>query len=569
MFSVEQVLDQYFPNARFRGALAPVLRHLLREQDFQAFARDYPHLRGWDFVEAVLDHFDFGYQVSDREKERIPASGRVVIIANHPIGSLDGLALLKCVGEVRRDVRVVANALLGELAPLKGLMHPVNNLVGRTSREQMEGISRHLEDDGALIIFPAGEVSRLRPQGVRDTHWRSGFLRLAKQSRAPVLPILVQARNSALFYGTSMLYKPLATVLLVREMFAQRHKQATLRIGELIPLQSFEGSQLPLRTQIKLFKKHLYRLGSQKRPLFKTETAIAPREDRQAILDVLSGCEALGRTPDGMAIYLYRHEGDSALMREIGRLRELAFRAVGEGTGRRRDMDRFDSHYLHLVLWDPGRLEVAGAYRLADSRAVLAEQGKDGLYSHSLFNFGADMDEILDQGLELGRSFVQPAYWGKRALDYLWVGIGAFLARHPRYRYLFGPVSLSAQFPPAARDLMVYFYQLYFGSQDGRTRHRRPYLLAAQTLADLTATFSGDDYKADFVLLKDKLAGMGVNIPTLYKQYSELCEPGGVQFLDFGTDPDFGDCIDGMVLVDTHRLKAQKKARYIDRHKAP
>ncbi|EKE68280.1 GNAT family N-acyltransferase [Gallaecimonas xiamenensis] len=563
MFTVEKVLERHFPQLPYKKVLTPVLRQLLHEKDFQDFAQAYPHIKGWDFIEGVLDYFDFGYRVADREKERIPATGRVIIIANHPIGSLDGLALLKLVGEFRRDVKVVANALLSEVEPLRPLLCPVNNMIGSTHKSQFLAIQDHLDQDGAVIIFPAGEVSRLRPQGVRDTRWRAGFLRLARHCKAPLLPLRLEARNSAIFYSTSMLYKPLATTLLVQEMFKQKHKRLQVHVGELIPLSQLEGVQaLPMRTQVKLFKKHLYRLGTPKKLPFKTETAIAQREDRQALMEVLEQCQRLGQTPDGMQIFLYHFASDCPLMREIGRLREIAFRAVGEGTGRRRDTDRFDVDYLHLVLWDPKRLEIAGAYRLADA----AKLGRCGLYSQTLFDYGPDMDPILAEGLELGRSFVQPAYWGKRALDYLWLGIGAFLAQNPQYRYLFGPVSLSANFPPAARDLMVYFYRLYFGKESLSTRHRSPYQLDPSTLADLTATFKGDDYKHDFVLLKDKLASMGVSVPTLYKQYAEVCEPGGVRFLDFGVDPDFGDCVDGLVLVDVEQLKPQKRARYIDAH---
>ncbi|WP_115717402.1 GNAT family N-acyltransferase [Gallaecimonas mangrovi] len=564
MFTVENVLERHFPQLPYKKALTPMLRQLLKEKEFKDFEQQHRHAKGLDFVEEVLNYFDFSYQVADREKERIPATGRVVIIANHPIGTLDGLALLKLVSEVRRDVKVVANAVLSELEPLRSMLCPVNNMAGSTHKSQFQGIQECLHQNQAVIIFPSGEVSRLRPQGVRDTRWRSGFLRLARQSKAPILPIRLEARNSALFYSTSMLYKPLATGLLVQEMFRHRHKKLQVHIGELIPQSQLESIQaLPKRTQVKLFKKHLYRLGSHKRLPFKTETAIASREDRQVLLEVLGHCQLLGQTPDDMQIHLYHYQPDCPLMREIGRLREVAFRAVGEGTGRRRDVDEFDVHYLHLVLWDPKRLEIAGAYRLADANGL----GREGLYSHTLFDYGQDMDPILAQGLELGRSFVQPAYWGKRALDYLWLGIGAFLAQHPQYRYLFGPVSLSANFPPAARDLMVYFYRAYFGQDNLSTHHHTPYQLDAQTLAALTETFKGDDYKHDFTLLKDKLASMGVSVPTLYKQYAELCEPGGVKFLDFGVDPDFGDCVDGLVLVDVSQLKTARRARYIDCHK--
>jgi len=169
------------------------------------------------------------------------------------------------------------------------------------------------------------------------------------------------------------------------------------------------------------------------------------------------------------------------------------------------------------------------------------------------------MQPYFEQGLELGRSFVQPQYWGKRSLDYLWYGIGAFLKNNPQYKYLFGPVSLSNSYPQAAKDLMVQFYQSHFGQNDSLANAKTPCSLSPE----LKDVFPGQDYKAEFTRLKHLLANMGVSVPTLYKQYSELCDAGGVHFLSFNIDPDFNDCIDGLVLTDVSKLKAKKYQRYI------
>lgn len=567
MLNVEQMIEQQLPQVDrqswFYRPVKGFLSYLLHEQDFQNFAKRYPHLQGLEFVEQVLDYFNFSYAARDNELERIPATGRVVIIANHPIGSLDGLALLKLVSEIRPDVKVLANQVLMALPPLHPLLLPVNNMTGGTERRRLDAIAAHLAAEGALILFPAGEVSRLKPNGIRDGKWHSGFLRFASQSKAPILPIYIGGRNSALFYSASMLYKPLSTLLLVKEMFKQQRKSITLRIGESIPFDSFNTLQLELADKVKLFKKHLYRLAKDKAPLFKTQSAIAHPEERAVLKKAVESCQLLGETGDGKKIYLYHHQQSSPVMREIGRLRELAFRAVGEGCGQRRDIDRFDSHYEHLILWDSDDLEIVGAYRFANTARVIAEHGLAGLYTASLFQLSAQMQPYLAQGLELGRSFVQPRYWGKRSLDYLWYGIGAYLKQYPELRYLFGGVSLSNSYPQAARDLMVYFYSLYFQDEQQTAVSNQPYQLPHAILQQLQQHFSGQDYAADFVQLKHLLANMGVSIPTLYKQYSELCEPGGVKFLAFGTDPDFADCIDGLVLVDLTQLKAQKRARYL------
>lgn len=571
MFSVSDVLQKHYPQVAekpllFRS-LSFVLRHLLHERELREFGETCPHLEGLEFIEEVLAFFNFTYFTLDNEKERIPTQGRVVIIANHPIGTLDGLALLKLVSEIRPDTKVVANEMLMAVEQLHNLLLPVNNMQGGTAKEHLRNIQQHLENDGALIIFPAGEVSRLRPQGVRDTRWSHGFIKMAKSACAPILPIFVDGKNSPLFYGISMIYKPLSTLLLIKEMFKQKRKKLPIRIGEIIPFESYSALPLSLAQQCRLFKRHLYRIGTNKKAIFQTQTSIALPEDRQALLHAIaSECETLGETADGKIIYLYQYQGSSPILREIGRLREIAFRAVGEGSNQRRDIDQYDSDYYHLILWDRNDLEIVGAYRFGDAKALIEKRGYAGLYSDSLFDYDYDaMQPYFEQGLELGRSFVQPKYWGKRSLDYLWYGIGAFLKHHPQYRYTFGPVSLSNALPNPAKDLLIYFYQLYFGSSEHIAQSKHPY-----TLPDgLENAFLGNDYKQDFTQLKHLLANMGVGIPTLYKQYTEICEPDGVQFLSFSVDPAFNDCVDGLILADMTRLKEKKRQRYMGTTDSP
>ncbi|MEG3766145.1 lysophospholipid acyltransferase family protein [Alteromonas sp. 14N.309.X.WAT.G.H12] len=563
MFTVDDVLTRHYPQVVDKPwlfkSLSFVLRHLLHEREMSEFTATYPHYEDIDFVEQVLEYFNISYSTRDVEKERIPSTGRVVIIANHPIGTLDGLALIKLVSEVRHDLKVVANEMLMAIKPLHNMLLPVNNMQGGTPKQHLHAIHDHLNSEGAILIFPAGEVSRLRPQGVRDTRWHTGFLRIAKQTSAPVLPVYIDAKNSPLFYGVSMIYKPLATVLLVKEMFKQRKKHLPMRIGELIPCEAYAQLTLPVKEQVKLFKRHLYRIGNNRKGVLATQAPIAMPEDRQELTRAIKQCELLGHTTDGKHIYLYQHTGCSPIMREIGRLREIAFRAVGEGTNRRRDMDPYDSHYYHLVLWDENDLEIAGAYRFGDAEILSQPDHPTGLYSATLFDYHKDNHGLFAQGLELGRSFVQPRYWGKRSLDYLWFGIGAFLARYPKYRYLFGAVSISNAYPQPAKDLLVQFYRTHFPPQFGKATSRMPY----QVSCDMLETFTGNDYKKEFSELKHLLANMGVNVPTLYKQYTEVAKQGGVAFLDFNVDPDFNECIDGLVVVDLEKLTDKKRKRYL------
>lgn len=564
MFTASQVVETHYPSVANKPLLSKpltfMLRHLLHEKEMQEFSQNYPHLQGTDFVEQVLEYFKISYSARDVEKERIATEGKLVIIANHPIGSLDALALIKLVSEVRADIKVVANEILMALPPMHDMLLPVNNIHGGTPKENILKIQQHLQSEGVVIVFPAGEVSRLRPQGVRDTQWQSGFLRIAKQAKAPILPVFIDAKNSPVFYGISMLYKPFAAILLVKEMFKQKLNHLPMRIGEIIPFDSYGDNKINRNQQVKLFKKHLYKIGHGKTGIFKTQSAIAQPENRSVLLKAIKEhCEHLGETADKKEMYLFTPSGSSPILREIGRLREVSFRAVGEGTNKRRDIDSYDQDYYHLILWDRDHLEIVGAYRFGDAKKIIANKSITGLYSASLFNYNEAMTPYFEHGLELGRSFVQPKYWGKRSLDYLWFGIGAFLQRHPQYRYLFGPVSLSDHYPKAAKDLLVQFYTLYFQQAQRCASAQLPYILSK----DAHHPFLGNDYKADFTQLKHLLTNMGMSVPTLYKQYTETYETGGVHFVDFNVDPNFNHCIDGLAIADIRTLKSKKRARYM------
>lgn len=559
MFSVDAFLAQNFPQHRIPSPFRAVLRYLLHETEFQAFAADYPHLRGLDFVEQVLLHLNFDYRVSETQLENIPAKGRLILVANHPIGSLDGLVLLRLVGRIRPDVKIVANQLLGAIAPLEPLLLQVDNLGGKTGREAILSMGKHLENEGALIVFPAGEVSRLGPKGVRDRRWHSGFIKLARRTRSSIVPIHLSGRNGAGFYLASWLNRALSGMLLVSELFRQQGHCITVNIGRRISISVLDKFS-PYRCA-RLVREHLYQVGKGKKGWLPTEAPIAMPEERQQLKQAVESCERLGTTPDGQLIYLYRrHEtSHSSILRELGRLREIAFRAVGEGTGKRRDLDPFDDDYYHLILWDPTGLEIVGAYRFIPAGEQISRKGLQGLYSHNLFQYDKDMSSVMSQSLELGRSFIQPAYWNRRGLDYLWYGIGAFIARNPQYRYLYGPVSISGGLPTAAKDLLVDFYRSHFAPKEDWVKARHPYPIPERH-------FTGENYSQELKILKARLDSLGCAIPTLYKQYAELCEAGGVQFMDFGVDTDFGNCIDGLVWVDLDRVKQHKYARYVAAH---
>jgi putative hemolysin len=568
MLAVKEILEQRYPrffeeHQAAASALSRFLGLLFYEKRFQQFEHDYPHLKDFDFVEAVLRYFDFNLRLQERERSRIPDSGRVVIVANHPIGSLDGLALLNLVREVRPDVRVVANEVLSEIKPLGSLLLPVHNMGGSTPRDNLRNIRKHLEAEGALIIFPAGEVSRLGAKGVKDGEWQSGFVKIAKAARAPILPIYVAGRNSMFFYSISFLARPLSTLWLVREMFKQSHSVIDARVGNPVPHEIYDGVGASPKRLAALFRKHVYRLARNGRPIFQTEETVAHPENRLLLKRELESAELLGETPDGKQIYLYKQREADCVMREIGRLRELTFRTVGEGTGSPRDIDRYDRDYWQLLLWDRENLEIAGAYRLGCAGDLLQQQGWAGLYTHSLFRFGDNARVMLQQGLELGRSFVQPRYQDRKSLDYLWWGIGAFIQRYPKYRYLFGPVSISRYYSEEDISRLVYFYSRHYGRPELGIEASKPFVVKSEYLARFDERYGQLDREEGFKLMRRDLTERGLSVPPLYKHYMEAAEPEGVHVGAFNVDPGFSDCVDGFVLVDLRQLKPRKQKRYL------
>lgn len=575
MINIEQAVVDKFPGFAqqsnlIRGPAVSFLRKMTHEREVNRFLSEHDKLRGNEFIDAVFDYFNFSYSVSTRERNNIPAEGRVVIVANHPIGSLDGLALLRLVSEVRPDVKVLANDMLLSIEALSELFIPVDNMTSGSARKSYKASLEALEQDQAIIVFPAGEVSRARATGVKDGVWRPGFLHFARKTGAPLLPVFINAKNSFLFYSASMLFKPLGTVLLAHEMFKKHSAIIRFRIGEPIAPSSLDCTELSDRALVKRIKKHVYKLARKKsrgsHPNFETVRTIAHPESRQSLQKELSMAQLLGKTRDNNGIYLFDAFADSAVMREIGRLRELSFRRVGEGSGSRRDLDEYDQYYRHLVLWDHEKLEIAGAYRIGEGSKILAQFGQKGFYTHSLYEFSPQLTSMLTQGIELGRSFVNPKYWGKASLDYLWQGIGAYLAQHPQVRYLIGPVSMSADYPRHLMDLLAYYYLRYHGSEGALAKAKRPYELSAQVRAELDELFGTKSQTQAFEFLLEQFQQCHRRLPVLFKQYASLYEPGGFQALEFSVDPDFGDCLDGLCVADLHKLKPSRRRRYIGDH---
>ncbi len=441
-------------------------------------------------------------------------------------------------------------------------MIPIDNFKHRQAKKDIKAIYEALSDDKAIIMFPAGEVSRASAKGIKDPTWNKGFLNFAINSNAPILPIFIDGKNSKIFYTISVINKTFSTLLLSHEMFKKKSKNINIKIGELISNDHIKPKGINKNYLISLYKKHLYSLKKTKESFFITQKAIAHPQDRKALVTELKKSELIGETKDGKKIYLYDYTEDSIVLKELGRLRELSFRKVGEGINKKIDTDKYDIYYRHIILWDENDLEIVGSYRIGEGEFINKNFGIKGFYSNTLFRYHNEFSEYLANSIELGRSFVQPKYWGTRALDYLWYGIGAYLKRNQHIKYMFGPVSISASFPKTAKDMLVFYYSHYYLNDKNFIEARIPYQYSSN-IEDIKKLFILDDKKEDFRTLKSSLNNMDVAIPTLFKQYSEVCEDGGVEFFAFNIDPNFSDCIDGFILVHIDKLKESQRKRYI------
>lgn len=491
------------------------------------------------------------YDVKDSLK--IPEMGRVIVLANDPLPGISTLALLYFVSQVRQDLRFIGDCDSPWLSEFRSL-----SCMGDSDETTRLAATEHLANEGVLIIQP---VHFGRSSGVpklTQERWPTDFLKLATHTLSPILhvhvssdeqPFLQQVRG---FYRGHGVFQKLASRVLP-ETYDQK-----LRVGELIDAADYKDLPLRDRFKAKLLRKQLYRVASGKGSYFKTLPAIALPEPREHLLAELANAALLGKTKDHKLIYLCSVQQSSSLLREIGRLREQAFRLVGEGSGKACDIDAYDLDYQHIVLWDAQDKEVVGAYRLRTTFDLDA----DRLYTSTLFDYQAEAKRIMPRGVELGRSFVQPKYWGSRSLDYLWAGIAAYIRSNPRVRYLLGAVSISNAFSQQGKDLLLGYYGKYYLDDDPIVRCKRPYMMGYSAKEQNARLFEGLDARDAFVILREQLGLIGHSVPTLYKQYTELCDEGGTRFHGFNIDPDFQDCIDGLVVVDLNCLKPLKRKRY-------
>lgn len=546
------------------NSMISLMNWILHMREINGFIENHEGKDGLEFIDELFEYLKFSYFLSSLDYQKIPAEGKLIIVSNHPLGGLDGLALLKAIGQVRKDVKIVVNDLLLKIPNIKPYCLPYDVFSTRMQRESLTRIKKALLNDEAVIFFPAAEVSRLGPNGIRDGEWKRGAVQFALKYQAPVLPVYIHGRNTTFFYLFSLLAKGLSTFLLPREIFHKRFESITIKVGDPIPYTSFSKNITDLTYQTRMLRLHVYRIGKGGAGVFKTEKTIMHPVAKKVIKEELSRSEMLERTSDGKVLYLVEASTGYHTIREIGRLRELTFRRVGEGTGNKLDTDKFDQFYRHLVLWDEESLEIVGSYRIGFCGEILEKHGLNAIYTTSLFDFKEGMIERLPVSFEMGRSFIQYKYWRSNALDLLWRGIGRCLLNNPHIRYMFGPVSISDSYSDQAKRIIVSYFKKWYGSNEPLAISKKRFILSRQEEEEIATILNDDDYKADYRNLKTGLRNLGYRVPILYKQYADMTEYGGTTFEDFGIDEDFSNVIDGFVVVDVAKVSRLMKKRYLN-----
>jgi putative hemolysin len=574
------------PNLLVNGELgvdipfAGVATKLLPLKKFRALVRDAAAQSDRTFLQAVLEIVNIRYRVSPADIERVPKDGPTVVVANHPFGLLDGVILAEFLPRIRPDVKIMTNFLLGGFEEIAKYMIFVDPFERKGAKESnSKGIREALtwlKKGGMLVMFPAGEVSHMTLRGrIADPKWTEMTSRLIRATDAAALPIYFKGTNSVAFHALGLVHPRLRTVRLPHEFFKKSGKTVELRVGSPVsaklinefPTDEEATSYLRWRTYLlrdrdeTRTQKVLQKLRPH--PVEKSFAAIAdavPACELAAEVESLPAAQRLDSNRE-LAVYVAEAGQIPKLLNEIGRLREVTFREIGEGTGKQTDLDEFDAYYFHVFMWNREKQELVGAYRMGEIRKILAERGLDGLYTSTLFRYKKGLFERLGPAFELGRSFVRSEYQRQfTPLMLLWKGIAKVVSAHPDTPILFGPVSISGAYTRASRTLLVNFFESQqrdelAGLVKSRTPFRPRRLRGWEFRSMVHALHDVDDLSAPIGDIEPD----GKGVPILVKQYVKL----GGKLLGFNVDKDFANCLDGLVLVDLRKTERELLERYM------
>ncbi len=534
-------------------------------------------------LEALLAEMKVKLEVQPADLDRIPVKGPLVAVANHPFGVLDGVALAVLLSRARPDVKILTNALLQGILELHEHCIFVDPFHTPSSADKnvkpLKQALEWLRRGGALAVFPAGEVSQwnIRQAQVTDPAWNTVAARLVRKTGASALPVYFCGRNSVTFQLLGLINPRLRTLFLLQEFLQQREKDVQVRIGGAIPSELIANldndeeatEYLRLRTYLLSYRgKKPISLPTKMRSALprKPQEPIAPQVPSRFVVHDIAALPAdrlLVENAD-FAVYAARAAELPHLLDELGRLREITFRAAGEGTGRSADLDQFDAYYWHLLLWNKEQQELAGAYRAGNTDEIIRSHGIKGLYTNTVFRYDEQLFLKIGAALELGRSFVRPEYQRQYApLLLLWKGIARFVAARPETPVLYGAVSISNEYSSLSRQMIVRYFEQR-KDKEGREfsdliQARTPFRAAKLRRWDCGAVCSA---LRDLDELAEPISDVeedGKGLPILIKQYAKV----GGRLVGFNLDRKFSDVVDGLVIVDLRQTDPSVLERYM------
>ncbi|MCX8959131.1 GNAT family N-acetyltransferase [Erwinia psidii] len=562
-----KIIEEFFPGKSFSDRARRLIAWAIGEKKLLSLLMPCSGVLGVSWIESVFEALQIRCETHYGDFDNVPVKGPAIVISNHP-SVMDGLALINTVARVRKDIKIVANHVLKVMFPEAGeIIIGIKNMQGKMGHRQLKEMNDHLMKGGVLIICPAGRLASFTFFGLKESRWQEGFVRLAEKHQAVLVPVHIRGKNSFWYYLTAFIWRPLSNLTVFREIVRHKGRKMCLKIGPQVFLDQLENldkndKKKDYAGTTAILREHLFRVGRNQPALLPCYPPLTRPVPREELLMAFSQSEVLERLSDGKVVLLFQYQGEgwSPVIHELGRLREISYRAIGAGTGRRCDTDPFDRYYHHIVLWDPAALEILGAYRLTPAAEQLAKRGVDGLYSYSLFRYQHEFIPQLEKSIEVGRGFIQQHYQKSNALDALWKGIFSFIQRYPQAENLLGVLSIPGRFSRESKQLIIAFYSTWFsGEVEQAYRYDRKCLSEDNQMSGL---FDGNDYEKDWILLNKKLRDSGYELPWPYKQAAKWYKPGGSKLLSFIEDENFNS-VAGLNLCKIEKLKRMYKTHYL------
>ena len=524
------------------------------------------HLSEVEFLNAILDEFKIKFEIPEEDFKRLPKDGAYITISNHPLGGIDGILLLKLMLEKEPNFKIIANFLLHRIDPMKPYIMPVNPFeTHKDAKSSVIGLKetfRHLRDGKPLGMFPAGEVSTYKDgKLVVDKAWEEGAIKVIRKAQVPVVPIYFHAKNSRLFYLLSKLNPTLRTAKLPSELLTQKNRVIKVRIGKPISVNE-QNEHKTIEEYTEFLRKKTYMLANpfEKEVPFLPNTNLkshknpkeiatpANQEEMEQEIASLRKNDARLLQSKNYEIFFTEANKIPNILHEIGRLREVTFREIGEGTNKSIDLDQYDTYYHHLFLWDDDAKKIAGAYRMGLGSEIYPKHGIKGYYLNELFRFEPELHDMMHKSIEMGRAFVAKEYQQKpMPLFLLWKGIIHTTLRYPEHKFLLGGVSISNQFSDFSKSLMIEFMKSHY-YDPYIAQYIHPKVEFKVKLKDEDKDFIFDEAEADlnkFDKLIDELEPGILRLPVLIKKYIKQ----NARVVAFNVDPLFNNAIDGLMYI--------------------